>query len=138
MASAPTVVRGPSLPASRTMIVHSADGTRLHTEVFGPADGAPIVLAQSKPEIDGVLKAYAAAWSERTGIQLTIKSCGGDNCRLGDQLRADYAAGDMPDIWNISGIEDYKEWQALIRDLSNEKWVNETVLEFIVDGKVEG
>ena len=45
MASAPTVVRGPSLPASRTMIVHSADGTRLHTEVFGPADGAPIVLA---------------------------------------------------------------------------------------------
>ncbi|MCB0932837.1 MAG: alpha/beta hydrolase [Mycobacterium sp.] len=27
------------------MIVHSADGTRLHTEVFGPADGYPIVLA---------------------------------------------------------------------------------------------
>jgi pimeloyl-ACP methyl ester carboxylesterase len=27
------------------MIVHSADGTRLHTEVFGPAGGYPIVLA---------------------------------------------------------------------------------------------
>ena len=38
-------VSGPSLPPSKTMIVHSADGTRLHTEVFGPADGYPIVLA---------------------------------------------------------------------------------------------
>jgi pimeloyl-ACP methyl ester carboxylesterase len=27
------------------MIVHSADGTRLHTEVFGPSNGYPIVLA---------------------------------------------------------------------------------------------
>ncbi len=45
MASAPAAVRGPSLPAGKTMIVHSADGTRLHTEVFGPAGGYPIVLA---------------------------------------------------------------------------------------------
>ena len=37
--------RGPSLPAPKTMIVHSADGTRLHTEMFGPAGGYPIVLA---------------------------------------------------------------------------------------------
>ena len=38
-------VGNPSLPPSRTMVVHSADGTRLHTEVFGPSDGYPIVLA---------------------------------------------------------------------------------------------
>lgn len=37
--------RGPSLPAPKTMVVHSADGTRLHTEMFGPAGGYPIVLA---------------------------------------------------------------------------------------------
>ena len=37
--------QGPTLPPSKTMIVHSADGTRLHTEVFGPANGYPIVLA---------------------------------------------------------------------------------------------
>lgn len=35
----------PTLPPSRTMIVHGHDGTRLHTEVFGPNDGYPIVLA---------------------------------------------------------------------------------------------
>jgi pimeloyl-ACP methyl ester carboxylesterase len=34
-----------ALPRSRTVEVRSADGTRLHTEVFGPKDGYPIVLA---------------------------------------------------------------------------------------------
>lgn len=34
-----------ALPPSRTMVVRGVDGTRLHTEVFGPPDGYPIVLA---------------------------------------------------------------------------------------------
>jgi pimeloyl-ACP methyl ester carboxylesterase len=34
-----------ALPPSRAVEVRSADGTRLHTEVFGPEDGYPIVLA---------------------------------------------------------------------------------------------
>jgi pimeloyl-ACP methyl ester carboxylesterase len=33
------------LPPSRTLAVRAPDGTRLHTEVFGPDDGYPIVLA---------------------------------------------------------------------------------------------
>ncbi|MGH3959158.1 alpha/beta fold hydrolase [Mycobacterium sp.] len=33
------------LPPSRTVAVRAPDGTRLHTEVFGPEDGYPIVLA---------------------------------------------------------------------------------------------
>lgn len=48
MPTSPTQKRrasGPVLPPSKTMIVHSADGTRLHTEVFGPSNGYPIVLA---------------------------------------------------------------------------------------------
>jgi pimeloyl-ACP methyl ester carboxylesterase len=32
------------LPPSRTLTVRAADGTALHTEVFGPPDGYPIVL----------------------------------------------------------------------------------------------
>ncbi len=38
-------VNASGLPPSRTLVVHSADGTRLHTEVFGPKTGYPIVLA---------------------------------------------------------------------------------------------
>jgi pimeloyl-ACP methyl ester carboxylesterase len=34
-----------ALPPSRTVPVRAADGTRLHTQVFGPEDGYPIVLA---------------------------------------------------------------------------------------------
>ena len=49
MSSARTASVPPALPAalpsSRTVDVRSADGTRLHTEVFGPEDGYPIVLA---------------------------------------------------------------------------------------------
>jgi len=33
------------LPPARAISVRSADGTRLHAEVFGPADGYPVVLA---------------------------------------------------------------------------------------------
>jgi pimeloyl-ACP methyl ester carboxylesterase len=34
-----------ALPPSRTVPVRAPDGTRLHTQVFGPEDGYPIVLA---------------------------------------------------------------------------------------------
>jgi len=34
-----------ALPPSRTVPVRSPDGTHLHTEVFGPEDGYPVVLA---------------------------------------------------------------------------------------------
>ncbi|MDT5013830.1 MAG: hypothetical protein QOH57_5447 [Mycobacterium sp.] len=33
------------LPRARALMVRSADGTRLHTEIFGPEDGYPIVLS---------------------------------------------------------------------------------------------
>jgi len=44
-ASRVATISGPKLPPSRTVKVRAADGTRLHTEVFGPEDGYPIVLA---------------------------------------------------------------------------------------------
>lgn len=34
-----------ALPPGRTIAVRAADGTKLHTQVFGPSDGYPIVLA---------------------------------------------------------------------------------------------
>jgi pimeloyl-ACP methyl ester carboxylesterase len=40
-----TASRRIQLPPGRPAIVRGADGTRLHTEVFGPQDGYPIVLA---------------------------------------------------------------------------------------------
>ncbi|MEO6794247.1 MAG: alpha/beta hydrolase [Mycobacterium sp.] len=51
MSSQPSSRRGSAgrfpaaLPSGRTVAVQAADGTRLHTQVFGPPDGYPIVLA---------------------------------------------------------------------------------------------
>ncbi len=101
--------------------------------------GSGITLEQNKPEIDAALKAYAQTWTKAGNAAMTIKSVGGGtNVDLGTQLKADFAAGDMPDIFVIAGIQDYKEWAAIILDLSGEKWVSDTSVPFKVDGKVYG
>jgi pimeloyl-ACP methyl ester carboxylesterase len=45
-----------ALPPSRTLTVRAADGTPLHTEIFGPPDGYPIVLTHG---ITCALRAWA-------------------------------------------------------------------------------
>ena len=98
-----------------------------------------ITLAQNKPEIDAVLKAYAAVWSKANNVPVTIKSVGGGiGMDLNTQLKADLAAGDMPDIFAINGLAEYKEWAALALDLSAERWVKNTSVAFKYDGKVYG
>ncbi|MFO8043020.1 MAG: ABC transporter substrate-binding protein [Alkalispirochaeta sp.] len=105
----------------------------------GAQEESGITLMQNKPEIDAMLQEYGATWSEETGIDVTIKSVGGSSgTTLGQQLRADYAAGEMPDIFIIAGIEDYREWEGVILDLSDEEWVDDTSVAFTVDGDVYG
>ncbi len=98
-----------------------------------------ITLAQNKPEIDAVLKAYAAVWSKANNVPVTIKSVGGGiGMDLNSQLKADLAAGDMPDIFAINGLAEYKDWADLVLDLSSEPWVKNTSVAFKYDGKVYG
>ena len=98
-----------------------------------------ITLSQNKPEIDAALKAYAAAWSKANNVPVTIKSVGGGTgMDLDSQLKADLAAGDMPDIFAINGLENYKEWADLVLDLSGERWVKNTSVAFKYEGKVYG
>jgi len=109
--------------------------------IIGACAQAPkkLTLEQNKPEIDAALKAYAAVWTKANNVDVTVKSVGGSSSiDLGTQLKADFAAGDMPDIFVISGIEDYKQWADIILDLSGEKWVSDTSVPFKVDGKVYG
>ena len=98
-----------------------------------------ITLAQNKPEIDAALKAYAAVWSKANNVPVTVKSVGGGTgMDLDSQLKADLAAGDMPDIFAINGLENYKEWADLVLDLSGERWVKNTSVAFKYEGKVFG
>ena len=98
-----------------------------------------ITLAQNKPEIDAALKAYAAVWSKANNVPVNVKSVGGGTgMDLDSQLKADLAAGDMPDIFAINGLENYKEWADLVLDLSGERWVKNTSVAFKYEGKVYG
>jgi len=105
------------------------------TAAFG---AGKLTLMQNKPEIDAQLKAYAAAWGQKNGATVVIKSIGGTSGGMGPQLKADYAAGDMPDIFAFNGLEAYKEWEGIILDLSNEAWVSKTSVPFKYNGKVYG
>lgn len=105
----------------------------------GDSEDAALKLMQNKPEIDAMLKAYAADWSAENGVEVTVISTGGSSdVGMAQQLTADYAAGEMPDIFAIDGPEAYKEWQSIILDLSNEPWVKNTSVAFMMDGKVYG
>ena len=103
-----------------------------------PVKVTALTLAQGKPEIDAALKAYAAAWGTKNNVVVTIKSVGGTSGGLGPQLKADFAAGDMPDLFGFNGIEDYKEWEKLVLDVSDEPWVSKTAVAFKYNGKVYG
>jgi pimeloyl-ACP methyl ester carboxylesterase len=56
--------RLPALPPSRTLTVRAVDGTPLHTEVFGPPDGYPIVLTHG---ITCAVRAWAYQIAELAG-----------------------------------------------------------------------
>ncbi len=97
-----------------------------------------LTLMQNKPEIDGVLKAYANAWGAKNNVTVTIKSIGGTAGAMGPQLKADYAAGDMPDIFTFDGLESYKEWEGVVLDVSSEPWTSKTSVAFKYNGKTFG
>ena len=96
-------------------------------------------LLQNKPEIDPQLKAYAKAWGDANGVDVVIKTVGGSiDVTVDQMLTIGYAAGDLPDIFIIPGVADYKKWEEVILDLSDQKWVKDTAVEFVYDGKVYG
>jgi len=96
-------------------------------------------LLQNKPEIDAALKTYAKAWGEANGVDVVIKTVGGSvDVTVDQMLTVGYAAGDLPDVFVFPGVDDYKKWSEVILDVSDQKWVNDTAVEFVYDGKVYG
>jgi len=97
-------------------------------------------LLQNKPEIDAALKTYAKAWGEANGVDVKIKTVGGSvDVTVDQMLNIGYAAGALPDVFIFPGVADYEKWSEVILDLSDEKWTNDTAVEFVYkDGKTYG
>jgi raffinose/stachyose/melibiose transport system substrate-binding protein len=104
----------------------------------GAAKAATLTIMQNKPEIGPQLEAYAAQWGTANNVKVTVKSIGGTAGAMGPQLKADYAAGDMPDIFTFDGLESYKEWEGVVLDVSSEPWVSKTAVAFKYNNKVFG
>lgn len=95
-------------------------------------------IYQNKIEIDAAMKEYAAAWSEDTGIEVEVVSCGGDSCGYQTQLLAELQDDDQPDIFIIEGMGGYNQYSDIIYEFTDDEWIDDTSLEFSVDGKVYG
>lgn len=95
-------------------------------------------MFQLKVEIKDALDTYAADYSETAeGVTVKVETLGGGG-DYGGAMKAKAQADQMPDIFMIEGQGGYDIWKDYIADLSDQPWVGDTDLSFIVDGKVVG
>jgi len=115
-----------------------AVGTVFTLAACGGGDDETLIIFQNKIEIDEVLSAYADAWAEEKGVQVEVKSCGGDACAYGDQILAEFQSRNQPDIFVIEGMGGFNQYKDKIEVLDGEPWLADTELAFTVDGTVYG
>ena len=97
-----------------------------------------VEMFQLKVEIKDALDAYAAKYSAATpGVTVEVETLGG-GADYGGAMKAKAQAGQMPDIFVIEGRGGYDIWKDYIADMSDQPWVADTDLSFVVDGKVYG
>lgn len=99
---------------------------------------APLIIYQNKVEIDDVLKDYAAAWGEANGVEVEVRTCGGDTCGYANQIISEFNAAQQPDIFVIEGLGQYLTYQNKVMNLDGEAWIDETGVEFVYEGSVYG
>jgi raffinose/stachyose/melibiose transport system substrate-binding protein len=102
------------------------------------SDKTTVKMFHLKVEIKDALDEYAAQYSAATpGVTVEVETLGG-GADYGGALKAKAQAGDMPDIFQISGLGGYNVWKDYIASMEGEPWVDDTDLEFVVDGTVYG
>lgn len=96
-----------------------------------------VVIYQNKVEINDQLMAFAAKYEEETGVEVTVKTSGGDS-PYAENLKAEFQSDRQPDIFVIEGMGGYNTWESKLATFSGDEWIDLTALEFTVDGKVYG
>ncbi|HFI0462815.1 TPA: ABC transporter substrate-binding protein [Streptococcus suis] len=99
-------------------------------------DANSFTLYSNKSETQKALTEYAAAWGEANGVTVNVKVCSGA-CTLADQLKADFTAGDGPDVFVIEGQSGYDMWKDTLQPLTG-AWIDQTEFEFKQGEEVYG
>lgn len=94
-----------------------------NNEATDSKEPVEVNIFQFKVEIAEALGDAARLYeSENPGVKIVIETVGGGD-DYGAALRAKNASGSMPDIYNIGGPQDYKDWQSKLEDLTDQPWV---------------
>jgi raffinose/stachyose/melibiose transport system substrate-binding protein len=97
-----------------------------------------LIIYQNKIEISDALTTYADSWTDRTGNQVDVQSCGGSGCAYGDNLLAELQGNDQPDIFVIEGLTGFLEYQDILLEFEDADWASDTDLAFTYEGSVYG
>ncbi|QMV42011.1 ABC transporter substrate-binding protein [Cohnella cholangitidis] len=113
-----------------------------NAESGGAAATKTIKIFQFKVEIAEALNRLKAEYeSTHPGIKLDIQTVGG-GADYGAALKAKFASGEEPDIFNNGGYRDLGTWFDKLEDLSDQPWVADTVdvakEPMTKDGKIYG
>jgi raffinose/stachyose/melibiose transport system substrate-binding protein len=103
----------------------------------GSDEAETVVIYQNKVEIHDQLSAFAAAYKEATGVEVVVKTSGGDS-PYAENLKAEFQSDRQPDIFVIEGMGGYNTWESKLTPFEGEEWMDLTTLEFVVDGQTYG
>ncbi|MBB3130278.1 raffinose/stachyose/melibiose transport system substrate-binding protein [Paenibacillus rhizosphaerae] len=124
-------------------VVLAGCGSKTDKSAEGASGGTKTIhIFQFKVEIAEALNKLKADYeASHPGVKLDIQTVGGGS-DYGAALKAKFASGEEPDIFNVGGYTDLDTWQAKLEDLSGEKWVGDMVDvakdQISKDGKVYG
>ncbi|MCR2044460.1 ABC transporter substrate-binding protein [Anaerosalibacter massiliensis] len=90
-------------------------------------------IFQFKVEIAKELEEAAKVYEEENpNVKINIQTVGGGD-DYGAALKAAFQSGNEPDIFNVGGPQDIKDWMDKLEDLSNQPWVDKAL-----DGVLSG
>ncbi|AJY75846.1 ABC transporter substrate-binding protein [Paenibacillus beijingensis] len=91
--------------------------------------GKPVTIKifQFKVEIAEAMNRLKAEYEkEHPNVKLEIETVGG-GADYGAALKAKFAAGDEPDIFNNGGNQELITWESKLEDLSDQPWVKDVI-----------
>lgn len=99
-----------------------ANGTRSNGQGASAGGGATTLkLFNYKVEIAEQLAKLVEIYEQEFGVEIQLETVGG-GAGYGDALRAKFAQGDYPDIFNNGGYTDLELYLEHLEDLTDEPW----------------
>jgi len=127
---------------STTMLLFTGCNNKSNNNGGGAGKKTTLNIFQFKAEIAKDLEALAKEYEkENKNVTVKVQTVGGGS-DYGAALKAQFASGNEPDIYNNGGFQEAITWKDKLEDLSDQDWVKDlypgTEKPMTVDGKLLG